>query len=207
MSFLKILYIGATATGESWVIGSPEEAFEVFEKGILKGKCTELSFEEGQRLFAVCYFLGGVRGMWSPTGKKPSHSSFHGAVTVSDWAFGFMLLSAHRAAWLLEMAQKKSREAKRSRSDQQKCMKEYHEWFQRINASQNASDGAKKEMGKHIDGWLIGRAKEFALVKATDEKPSSVITAKKEDSTYNEATFENMKEANPFLLDITFSSV
>ena len=69
------------------------------------------------------------------------------------------------------------------------------------------SDGAKKEMGQHIDGWLIGRDKEVALVKATDEKPSSVITTKKEDSTYNEATFENMKEANPFLLDITFSSV
>jgi len=180
----------------------------VFEKGVLKGKCTDLSFEEGHRLLAVCYFLGGVRGMWGPNLKKPEYASFHGTVTQSDWAFGFMLLAAHRAAWLLGMAQKKSKEAKRSRADQQKCMKEYHDWFKRINDSFNASDGADKDMAEHIDGWLVERAKEFSKVKVGEEKkPTGAVAVKRDDTTYSEATFENMKEANPFLLDYTFEAV
>jgi hypothetical protein len=198
----------ATAAGDGWAIGDAKEAFKVFEKGILKGKCTDLSFEDGQRLFAVCYFLGGVRGVWGPSLKKPEYSSFHDTVTLSDWAFGFMLLSAHRAAWLLELAQKKSGDAKRSRADQQKCMKEYHDWFKLINESMSAPDGANKDVAKNIDSWLIGRAKEFSKVKVNeDKKPPMEVAVKKEDSTYNEATFENMREANPFLLGYTFEAI
>lgn len=63
-------------------------------------------------------------------------------------------------------------------------------------------------MAKHIDGWLVERAKEFSKVKVGEEKkPTGAVAVKREDTTYSEATFENMKEANPFLLDYTFEAV
>lgn len=186
-----------------------KEAYAVFEKGILKGKCTELSFAEGRQLFAVCYFLAGVRGMWCPNEKKPKYSAFHSTVTVSDWAFGFMLLGAHRPVWLLEMAGKKSKEAKRTRADQQKCMKEYHEWFARIDEAQNGKDGAKKTMYPSIDQWLMNSAKDFAKEKVSEMKKPATggLSSVKREESYSLATFENMREANPFLLAVKFEEI
>ena len=56
----------------------------------------------------------------------------------------------------------------------------YHDWFKQINDSFNAPDGAKKEMAKHIDSWLVDRAKEFSKVKVGDEKkPAGAVAVKK----------------------------
>jgi hypothetical protein len=192
--------------GDAWSIGTVQEAFKLFEKGILKGKCTDLTFLEGRHLFSVCCLLGGVRGVWDV--KRPKFSRFHSAVTVSDWAYGFMLLEAHRAAWLQEVTSGKTKDTKRTRQEQQKSMENYHAWFSKISKAQNGPDGAKEGVLGNIDDWLLSLAKEFSKAKVAETKKEDADDkVKKEEETYDDETFKSLKETNPFLLGITFESI
>lgn len=200
------------------MIGTAQEAFRLFSNGILKGKCVGCSPKEGRQLFSLCYFLGGVRGEWNHSGKQNSRQcSFHSTVTASDFAFGFMLLGAHRDSWMLETRRMNPKESRRSRQDQQKCMREYYDWLAEINRDQNlpgtkndGNHGSKAKLRESVDSWLQLRSHEFseAITDNTDaKKPPLAQSRRKAAETFDPAIFEKMKKVNPHLATITFQSL
>lgn len=186
------------------MIGTGDDSCKLLLKAVVEGDYKDLTGEEERKLTALCLFLGAVRGVWVPNRLARTSSSFNKTVTMSDWAFGLMLLKMHREDWT--DPSKRAKDAERTRKGQMECVKAYHDYFKSLSTRDNElrrKPSDRKATSAQVDEWLLNQAETMEM--ATDRAP----TPEKGDETevYSAKIFGDLSAVNPYLQNLDVEDI
>jgi hypothetical protein len=140
--------------------------------------------------------------LWVPNKKAaPSiASSFNAVVTMSDWAFGLMLLEMHREDWVDPA--KRGKDAERTRKGQMKCVKHYHDFFKELSLRDKElrQKKSRKATDEQVDEWLLSQAETVEMGRS--ENPIFEENWEGDDEVYSAKIFGDLQAVNPYLQNI-----